>query len=231
MESGRRKLLLLPALGAALALLGGAVVPTGPARAQSPQLHSHRHRFRDAERWARVFDDPARDAWQKPDEVIGALGLEADDVVADIGSGTGYFAARLAAAVPKGRVYGVDLEPDMVDYLAERARREQLPNLVAIQGSADDPRLPDPVDLILLVDTYHHIEDRERYFRKLLPSLAPGGRVAIIDFRMESPVGPPRSARIEPQRVIDELRAAGFRAVQSHDFLPHQYFLVFQPAS
>src|SRR5690606_28472107 len=124
------------------------------------------------------------------DEVIGALGLEADDVVADIGSGTGYFAARLAAAVPKGRVYGVDLEPDMVDYLAERARREQLPNLVAIQGSADDPRLPDPVDLILMVDTYHHIEDRERYFRRLLPALAPGGRVAIIDFRMDSPVGP-----------------------------------------
>ena len=234
MKTGRRKIaFLLATLGApaalgATGLLVGVVMPAGAARAQSP--HSHQHRFGDAERWAQVFDDPARDRWQKPDEVIAALGLAPDDVVADIGAGTGYFAVRLAAAVPQGKVYGVDLEPDMVKYLAERARREQLPNLVAILGAADEPRLPEKVDLILMVDVYHHIEDRGRYFRGLHGSLGPDGRVAVIDFRMDSPVGPPKAARIEAQRVIDELRGAGYRLAQEYEFLPNQYFLVFQPA-
>ena len=99
-------------------LLGAAAV----AAAQSPQ--SHRHSFGDAERWAHVFDDPQRDAWQKPHEVIQALSLPPQGVVADIGAGTGYFAARLANMLPKGRVYAADVEPDMVRYLAERAKRE-----------------------------------------------------------------------------------------------------------
>lgn len=96
-------------------------------------------RYDGADEWARVFDDPARDAWQKPDEVIRALVLPPNAVIADIGSGTGYFAVRLARAVPQGRVLGVDIEPDMVRYLNKRAERESLPNLVSYRGDADDP--------------------------------------------------------------------------------------------
>src|SRR5882762_10282656 len=128
-------------LAAALLLL----LVVDPLAAQSPATHEHG--FRDAEKWAHVFDDPARDAWQKPHEVIEALALKPDATVADIGAGTGYFAARLA---------------NMVQYLTERARREKLTNLRAVTAAADDPRLPAQVDLILLVDTYHHIEQRER---------------------------------------------------------------------
>jgi len=197
------------------------------ACAQSP--HTHQHHFRDAERWARVFDDPARDAWQKPQEVIRALALAPDTVVADIGAGTGYFAVRLARAVPKGRVLAVDVEADMVRYLAERAKREELQNLAVVQGTPDDARLPEKVDLVLLVDTYHHIEDREAYFRKLRGSLAPAGRLAIIDFRLDSPLGPPRATRIEPKQVVRELETAGYALAEEHDFLPNQYFLVFRP--
>src|SRR5258706_7305168 len=160
-----------------------------PALAQSP--HTAEHRFSDAERWARVFDDPARDAWQKPHQVIEALALAPDAVVADIGSGTGYFAARLAHFVPKGRVYGVETEPDMVKYLAERARREGLANLEAVAGAPGDPRLPAKCDLALLVDVYHHIGDRQAYFGKLPGALKPGARLAIIDFRKDAPTGPP----------------------------------------
>jgi SAM-dependent methyltransferase len=182
-----------------------------------------------AEQWAHIFDDPKRDAWQKPHEVIQALALKPDAVIADIGSGTGYFAVRFANMVPKGRVYGVDVEPDMVKYLAERAKREGLTNIASVAGAPDDARLPEKVDLIVLVDVYHHIDNRERYFRKLRDSLKPGGRVSIIDFRPDSPEGPPTSARIAPDRVKTELEAAGYTLAQEHTFLPNQYFLVFRP--
>jgi predicted methyltransferase len=200
----------------------------GPAAAQSPK--SHQHSFDDAERWAHVFDDPKRDAWQKPHEVIQALALKPGAVVADIGAGTGYFAARLANMVPDGRVYAVDVEPDMVRHLQERAKREKLSNLVPVAGTPDDARLPEKADVILLVDVYHHIDQRDRYFNRLRASLNPGGRLAIIDFRMDSPAGPPKSARIAPDRVVAELKAAGYSLTQEHDFLPRQYFLVFRPA-
>lgn len=198
-----------------------------PAAAQTP--HRHDHSFSGAEHWAKVFDDPQRDAWQKPHEVIQALALKPDAVVADIGAGTGYFTARLAHMTPKGKVYAVDTEPDMVRYVAERAKRAGLANVVALQGRPDDPGLPQKVDLVLFVDVYHHVENREGYLRRLRDSLAPGGRVAVIDFRMEAPIGPPRSARIAPDVVKDEFRRAGYSVAAEHGFLPHQYFLVFAP--
>lgn len=201
---------------------------TLPAAAQSP--HTHNHSFGDAQKWAQVFDDPKRDAWQKPHEVIRALKLKPDAVIADIGSGTGYFAARFAHMVPKGKVYGVDTEPDMVKYLAERAKREGLKNITAVQAKAGDPRLPEKADVVVLVDVYHHVENREQYFRQLQNSLRPGGRLAIIDFRMDSPEGPPKAARIAPEQVKSELQRAGYRLAEEHAFLPNQYFLIFQPS-
>jgi ubiquinone/menaquinone biosynthesis C-methylase UbiE len=204
-----------------------AVALSGAAAAQSPE--SHRHSFGDAEKWSHVFDDPERDAWQKPHAVIQALALKPDAAVADIGAGTGYFAARLANMLPKGTVYAVDVEPEMVKYLGERAKREGLKNLKPVLASADDARLPVKVELVLLVDVYHHIENRERYFSKLAASLKPGGRLAVIDFRLDSPEGPPKSARIAPEKVKAELSAAGYALQSEHAFLPRQYFLVFQP--
>ncbi|HSF21390.1 MAG TPA: class I SAM-dependent methyltransferase [Burkholderiales bacterium] len=218
----------ISSLRAALVLSAFAGLLTGSAVAQAPQ--THQHSFGGAEHWAKVFDDPERDAWQKPHEVIQALALKPDAVIADIGSGTGYFSVRLANMTPKGRVYGVDIEPDMVKYLAGRAKREGLKNVTAVAGAPDDPRLPEKADLIILVDVYHHVGDRERYFRQLQKSLKPGGRLAVIDFRMDSPVGPPQSARIAPERVKDELKRAGYALAHEHAFLPNQYFLVFRPA-
>jgi SAM-dependent methyltransferase len=156
--------------------------------------------------------------------------LKPDAIVADIGSGTGYFSVRFAHMVPKGRVYGVDTEPGMVKHLADRAKREGLKNVTAVAGKPGDPRLPEKADLVILVDVYHHVENREQYFRQLQKSLRPGGRLAIIDFRMDSPEGPPKSARIEPDRVKAELKRAGYALAQEHAFLPNQYFLVFQSA-
>jgi SAM-dependent methyltransferase len=211
-------------------LLVAATISAACAAALAQTPHTREHTFSGAEHWAKVFDDPARDAWQKPHEVITALSPAPDSAVADIGSGTGYFAARLAHFVPKGRVYGVDTEADMVKYLGERAKREGLPNLVSIAGRPDDANLPAKVDLVLMVDVYHHIADRERYFTKLRGSLKAGARVAIIDFRADAPSGPPKSERIAPSRVKSELANAGYAFAKEHTFLPYQFFLVFEAA-
>lgn len=192
-------------------------------------VHDHQHRFDDAEKWAHVFDDPKRDEWQKPHELIQALALPENAVVADVGAGTGYFTVRLARMLPRGRVLAADVEPSMVRHLAQRAKREKLANVVAVQSTPDDARLPEKVDMALLVDVYHHIDDRLRYFEKLKASLKDGGRVAIVDFTLESSYGPPPRARIHPDKVKAELAGAGYALAEQHDFLPEQYFLVFRP--
>ncbi len=208
----------------------GAVLLTPACQhGPSPQHHGDgmHHRFNDAQSWAARFDAPDRDAWQQPDAVIRALALAPDAVVADVGSGTGYFAVRLARAVPSGTVYGADVEPDMVAYLRERAGKEALPNLISVQATADSPGLTTAVDLVLLVDTYHHLGNRPAYLRQLAGSLKPNARVAVIDFRRGQPMGPPDAHKLNPEEVEAEFREAGYALQQNHAFLPNQYFLVF----
>ena len=193
-----------------------------------PSDGAFHRRFDDAEKWAKEFDNPERDAWQKPEEAVEALKLTPAMTVADIGAGTGYFAARIAKRVPEGKVFAADIEQDMVRYLGQRAEREHLANLVAVQAAADGANLPEPVDLILVVDTYHHIGNRTQYFAKLQASLRPGGRLVIIDFKADLPNGPPPQHRIPPEKVAEELAAAGYGLVETQTILPRQYFLVFQ---
>ncbi len=203
-----------------------------PGVAQDADDATVRHRFDDVAHWTKVFDDPARDAWQKPAEVVAALELRPGATVADVGAGTGYFARHLAAAVgPRGTVLAVDVEPALVEHLRGRAEREGLANLTPVLGSADNPRLPaGKVDLVLLVDTYHHIDDRIDYARRLRAALAPGGRVAIIDWqKRELPVGPSVEHKLEREQIVGEMAAAGYRLVAEPDLLPYQYFLIFAP--
>ena len=211
--------------------VGIAVVLTNAAAAQTttPMQQQHvGHSFGDAEKWAKEFDDPQRDSWQKPDEVLDALHLKRTDKVADIGAGTGYFSVRIAKRVPDGKVFAVDIELDMLRYLGERAHREHLSVLVPVRAAADSPNIPEPVDVVLVVDTYHHIENRVSYFAKLRDSLVPNGRVAIVDFKLDAPEGPPSEYRLPPERIISELDAAGYSLVETHTILPRQNFLVFQ---
>lgn len=211
------------------------VSPIGASIAQSPtpqmkhgEEPGYHHSFGNAETWAKEFDDPKRDAWQKTEAILDALQLTQTARVADIGAGTGYFSVRIAKRVPDGKVFAADVEPDMLHYLGERAHREQLHVLQPVQANADTPNLPEPVDVALIVDTYHHIDDRVAYFSRLKSSLRPGGRLAIVDFKTDAPEGPPPERRIAPEKVIAELEQAGYALVGRHDFLPRQYFLVFQ---
>lgn len=189
-----------------------------------------RHDFADVEQWRRVFDDPARDAWQKPHELVAALGLRPGMWVADLGAGTGYFSRYLDAAVtPGGVVFAVDTEPNLVAHLRSRAEQERTATVVPVLASMDDPRLPPhALDLVLIVDTYHHLDARLAYLGRLATRLKPGGRVAVVDWqKRDLPIGPPAAHKLAREQVIAEMRAAGYALVDEPGLLPHQYFLIF----
>ncbi len=188
------------------------------------------HRFENGEEWAKVFDAPERDAWQQPEQVLDALGLTPTSVTADVGAGTGYFSVRLARRSPRGRVYAVDIEPDMVRYLGERARREGLSNVQPVLGAADDARLPEAVDVALIVDTLHHIEGRVAYLTKLRERLREAGRIAVVDFLPEATLGPPKEHRLPAQDVIAAAEQAGLKLTRSFT-LTQQYVLIFERAA
>lgn len=194
------------------------------------------HRFDDAEKWAAVFDAPERDAWQKPDEVVKRVVTRDDLTLVDLGAGTGYFSVRFARALPRGRVIAVDVEPTLLAHVAGRAAHEGLANLDTSLAPMDGPGdrvagdLAGRVDVVFVCDTYHHIGERTAYFAKVAAALAPGGRVVIVDFRLEAERGPPPEHRLGPDVVVNELAAAGLRLVGREDFLPDQYLLVFERA-
>jgi len=210
-----------------LALLAACSDPA-PRHDEHRQPYHAYHRFERAEDWVARFEDPSRDTWQKPADVIRVLALAPSARVADIGAGTGYFAVRLARAVPDGRVFAVDIEASMVEYVTERAKREGLANIEGVLASPEDPKIPEPVDLIFIVDTYHHLADRIAYFRRLTSTLKPAGRIAIIDFTPESTMGP--IEKVAPAKVIGELSEAGYVLMEQPAILPEQYFLIFAVA-
>jgi ubiquinone/menaquinone biosynthesis C-methylase UbiE len=182
--------------------------------------------FEGADAWAKRFDDPARDAWQHPDDVVRALELGPAMTVADIGAGTGYFAVRLARAVPRGQVIATDLEPDMLRYLEERARREQLPNLHVATATATTSGLaPSSVDAILVVHVWHHLADKAAYARDLAAALRPGGKLIVVDFKLDATRGPPANLRVAPDQLVADLRSAGLIATVSPIAIPDQYLV------
>jgi SAM-dependent methyltransferase len=214
-----------------IGVIVGSLSLAATAQQHQPGKPDHMdHRFDDPERYAKSFDDPARDGWQLPDRVIEALKLSADASVADIGAGTGYFSVRLARVVPGGTVYAVDVEPSMLEHIRKRASGAGLNNVLTVRATSTTPNLPKPVDLVLIVDTYHHLPARETYFRELTKSLTARGRVAIVDFRKDSPDGPPPEFRFEADQIISEMQLAGYSLQARHDFLPRQHFLVFAPS-
>jgi arsenite methyltransferase len=172
-----------------------------------------------------------RDEWQKPDEVVKALELKPGDLVADVGAGSGYFTRRLAKVVaPEGKVYAVDVAADILGYLKERADREGLRNIVTIVSQPADPMLPtNSVDLVFFCDTTHHIDHRVEFYRKLAPAVKPHGRMAIIDYRPDSPHAPHKPEQLVPRsEAISEAEQAGFNFVKDFQFLPYHYFLMFE---
>ena len=197
------------------------------------QHHTPGHSFEDIDRWVAEFESPERNSRQKPDEVVAALKLRSSERIADIGAGTGFFSRRFAKAAGEGTVYAVDLEPNMLRYVAKRARAEGQKNVVPVLALPDSPMLPPgSVDVIFICNTIHHIENRAAYYQILRESLAPGGRLVIVDFRKDADLeeGPPPEMRLDRKELERELSQAGFRLADEHDFLLDQYFVVYSAA-
>lgn len=204
-----------------------------PVSAQAPaDQHATHALHADPRAYIAALEDPKRDAYQKPHEVMQALGVKAGEVVADIGAGSGYFALRLAHHVgPSGRVYAVDVSPDMIRHLHARVRDAGALNVSPILAPPDDPLLPQPVDRFLIVDVWHHIENQAAYLALMKTQLKPGGQVVMIDFhKRELPVGPPLAMKIAREDLLTQMQRHGFQLVKEHTFLPYQYFLVFTVA-
>ena len=209
---------------AGFALLGVIVAPLG---AQAPKNQHEMHGLhRDSAAYIKMLEDPKRDAYQKPHEVIEALALKSSEVVADIGSGSGYFTFRLAPHV--ARVYAVDVNQDMLAHVRKRIGELKVTNVTPILAAPNDPRLPEPADRFLIVDVWHHIEDQPGYLALMKKQLKPGGQVVMIDYhKRDLPVGPPVSMKIAREDLLKQMQAHGFELAKEHTFLPYQYFMVF----
>lgn len=218
----------LTALFIILFLVYPATVWTGEQKHQQPHAQQQ---FSDIQKWVEIFESPDRAEWQKPDEVVQKMNLKSGDIVVDIGAGTGYFTRLFAKAVgPQGMAIGLDIESSMVKYMREDARKLNLKNYEARVVKPDDPELAaKSVDVIFICNTYHHIEDRLNYLKKLAATLKPNGRIVIVDFyKKPLPVGPHSlEHKISEEEVKKEFQKAGYRLIRSLDFLPYQYFLEF----
>lgn len=213
-----------------------AVIAAGTWGQAEEQHNGHHRRPDDIRAYLEHLDSPERNRYQKPTEVIEALKLKPGMAVADIGAGSGYFTRRFVEAVTEsGKVYAVDVEPEMIAYTKDSVEHMHVPySAEFILAQPYNPKLPtESVDLIFLCNTYHHLNDRPTYFTNIKSALKPGGRIAIIDFYHDArsgDVGFPRKHLVPQQTVIDELTKAGYRLLREHTFLPRQYFLEFVPA-
>ncbi len=176
-----------------------------------------------------MYEGPGRDNWQKPDEVVAALGLQVGHLVADLGSGGGYFTFPMAEAVgPSGRVYAVDVDSSLLAYVASQSQKRELPQIETILAGEDGLGLPDEsVDLIFLSNVFHHLPDTEAYFRNARSILRDGGRVAVIEVRKGGFLG---NHSTPPKEIRATFEAAGYELAEAMDFLEYQSFQIFRVA-
>ena len=221
--------MLLIILLAALALFPANLTAQDAVSRDASQMHRLHN---DPKAYIGALEDPQRDAYQKPHEVLTALSLKPGEVIADIGAGSGYFTFPIAHHLgPEGKVYAVDVSPDMILHLNRRIRDLKTTNVVSVLADPDDPLLPEQsVNRFFICDVWHHVENPSKYLGMIKKALKPGGQVIMIDFqKKELPFGPPMEMKIAREDLIKQMESNGFRLAKEHSFLPYQYFLVFVP--
>ena len=191
---------------------------------EAPHHEAHRV-FDNPAEYTRSWDDPARDTWQKPADLVAALGVRAGMAVADIGTGTGYLLPHLSrAAGPQGSVYAVDVSPQMLKWVQDRAARSNLKNVTTVQASGNATGLAvASIDRAIMINVWHHIEDPLGYARSLHDSIRVGGTLFIVEAKPDATVGPPQHFRLDPSKVIAVLEQAGFKATVDSFQIDRQY--------
>ncbi len=181
-------------------------------------------------RGAAWLERPEREQSELPGRVVDALELQPTDTVADIGAGTGYFAFRIAPRVPRGLVYAVDIQPEMLGIVRERIEERGVQNMRPVRGSVTDPGLPaNSVDVALIVDAYHEFSHPREMIEALREDLKPGGRLVLVEYRGEDPTIPIKPLhKMTEAQAIKEIEAAGLTWRETKDILPQQHFLVFE---
>jgi ubiquinone/menaquinone biosynthesis C-methylase UbiE len=177
-----------------------------------------------------LLEAPDRDSWQRPDQIMDAMGIAEASIVADIGAGSGWFTIRLARRVgPQGLVYAEDVQSEMINAIFRRVQREGLTNVKPVLGRGSDPRLPErSLDAVLVVDAYHEMQDRVTMLVNLARSLKPQGRIGVVDFKLDGTgPGPSPEERVSPDVVVKDAAKAGLRLIRQEPFLQYQYFLIF----
>ena len=215
-------------------LIAVALLPATLSAQDNVKRDAHEmHRLHtDPKAYIGALEDPKRDAYQKPHEVLTALNLKPGEIVADIGAGSGYFTFRIAHHVgAKGKVYAVDVSPDMIRHVNRRIRDLKTTNVVSILADPDDPLLAEQsINRFFICDVWHHVANPSSYLATLKKMLKPGGEIVMIDFhKKELPFGPPMHMKIAREDLIKQMETNGFRLTKEHTFLPYQYFLVFVP--
>ena len=183
------------------------------------------------------LERPSRVTEEKPDLTVENLDLRPDDVVADIGAGTGYFSFRMAQQVPEGKVYAVDIQPEMLDAIADKLaegiaflkQENNIDNVETVLGTEQKPNLPpESIDLALMVDAYHEFAYPREMMEGIVEALKPGGRVVLLEYRKENPMITIKPLhKMTQKQVKKELKAVGLKWQETKQFLPEQHFLVF----
>jgi SAM-dependent methyltransferase len=175
------------------------------------------------------LERPEREREERTDLLLGILKLKPTDVVADIGAGTGYFSFRMAQNVPNGKVLAVDIQPEMLGFIRQGMKVRQVTNVQPVLGTIDDPRLPvNSIDVALLVDAYHEFSHPREMMRNIAAALRPGGRVVLVEYRLEDPNVPIKTLhKLSVAQAEKELRAAGLRKLRVSETLPWQHVMEF----
>lgn len=199
-----------------------------PLRAQGVATHEMRP-FAEVEEYIAFLDRSDRALWQRPDDVIRALDLSGDESVTDVGAGSGYFSFRLAAALPRGDVRAIDIEPEMIRHIHHRVLAEGIPNLEVALTTPLDPGVDEGADLVFVCDVLHHVENRRDWLKRLYAEMRPGARLVLIEFKEgDLPQGPPENLKLPRSELLALVREAGFQlSAEIDDLLPYQYFLFF----
>jgi cyclopropane fatty-acyl-phospholipid synthase-like methyltransferase len=195
---------------------------------QQPQPAGQSRGGRSAEEYIKLLESERRIEGLQVDKVVEALKVRPDDRVCDLGAGSGLFTRPLARkAGGKGVVYAVDIDSELLKHVERTAQEQKIANIKPILASETDPKLPEPVDLITIIDTLHHINNHAEYLKGLKKYLRPGGRVAVIDFSRNWPAG--HEKMVYTVGDLDGwMTAAGFKRVEQHDFLENDFFVVYR---
>jgi predicted methyltransferase len=195
---------------------------------------THLRPFASVEKYIAFLERPDRVRWQKPDQLVAALGLDGGETVFDLGAGSGYFAFRFAKALPRGRVIAGDTEAEMIRHIHHKAMSDGVGNLEVSLLKPEDPQVPAATDLVFVCDVLHHVADRARWLGRLFDEMKPGARLAIVEFKPgKLPQGPPESAKLSRAQIVAAAQTAGFTLADARtDLLPYQILLTFRkPAS